>query len=63
MSQDLEIPDDFAHFLETLVLHQDEDGGNLVGEHVGVGGGGQPLTGHGHHVETGRQLVEETGVA
>ena len=35
------------------MLHQDEDGGNLVGEHVGVGRGGQPLAGHGHHVETG----------
>jgi hypothetical protein len=26
------------------MLHEYEDGGNLVGEHVGVGCGGEPLT-------------------
>ena len=43
--------DDLPHLLEDLVLHQDEDGGDLVGEHVGVGGGGEPLPRQGGHVQ------------
>jgi hypothetical protein len=45
------------------VLHEDEDGGDLVGEHVGVAGGRQVLAGQGHDVEARRQLVEEARVA
>ena len=37
--------DNLPHLLEDLVLHQDEDRGDLVGEHVGVGRGRQPLPG------------------
>ena len=42
--------DDLPHLLEDLVLHEDEDWRDLVGEHVGVGGGGEPLTRQGGHV-------------
>ena len=56
-------PDDLAHPGETLVLHEDEDGGDLVGEHVGVGRGRQPLARHRHDVQTVGKLVEEVGVA
>ena len=45
-------PDDLPHLLEDLVLHQDEDGGDLVGEHVGVSGGSEPLPRQGGHVQT-----------
>ena len=31
------LPDDLSHFLQALMLHEYEDRGNLVGEHVGVG--------------------------
>ncbi len=55
--------DQVPHLAETLVLHEDEDRGDLVGEHVGVGGGRQPLPGQGDDVQPGRQLVEEVRVA
>ena len=55
--------DDLAHLAQALVLHQDEDGRDLVGEHVGVGRGRQPLAGHRDDVQPVRQLVEEPGVA
>ena len=45
------------------MLHQDEDGSDLVGEHVGVAGSGQVLTGKGDDVQPGGQLVEEARVA
>jgi hypothetical protein len=32
------------------VLHEDEDRGDLVGEHVGVGGRCKPLARHGDQV-------------
>ena len=50
----------FPHFWEGGVLHQDENRSDLVGEHVGVTCCGQVFPGQGHNVETGRQLVEET---
>merc|ERR1712079_895947 len=55
--------DDLPHLLEDLVLHEDEDWRDLVGEHVGVGGGGEPLTRQGGDVQPARQLVEEPGMA
>ena len=55
--------DDLPHLLEALVLHQDEDRGDLVGEHVSVGGGGEPLAGQGGHVQATGQLVEEARMA
>ena len=48
--------------LQALMLHEDEDGRNLVGEHVGVGGGREPLSSQGNHVQASGQLVEEAGV-
>ena len=57
------VADDLSHLLEDLVLHQYEDRGDLVGEHVGVGGGGEPLPGEGGDVQPAGQLVEETRVA
>ena len=56
------IADDLAHLLEDDVFHEDEDGRDLVGEHVGVGRGRQPLAGHRHHVDAVRQLIEEARV-
>ena len=44
-------PEDLPHLLEYLVLHQDEDGGDLVCEHVSVGGGCEPLPRQGSHVK------------
>ena len=44
--------DDLPHLLEDLVLHEDEDWRDLVGEHVGVGGGSEPLPRQGGHVQT-----------
>ncbi len=55
-------PDDVAHLAETSVLHQDEDGGDLVSEHVRVGRRGQPLARHRDDVQAGRELVEEARV-
>ena len=55
--------DDLPHLLEDLVLHEDEDWRDLVGEHVGVGGGGEPLPSQRGHVQPARQLVEEAGMA
>lgn len=55
--------DDFAHLAEHNALHQNEDGRNFVGEHVGVGCCGQPFAGHGDHIQTGRQLIEEMRMA
>jgi len=52
--------DDFAHPFHDYMLHEDEDGGDLVREHVGVGGCREPLTRHGDEVQAARQLVEET---
>ena len=45
------------------MLHHDEDRGDLVGEHVGVGSGRQPLPRHAEDVQTLGQLVEEMGVS
>ena len=55
-------PDDLAHARQALVLHEDEDGGDLVGEHVDVGRRRQPLPRQRHDVQPGRQLVEEVRV-
>ena len=44
------------------MLHHDEDRGDLVGEHVGVGGCRQPLARHAEYVQALGQLVEEVGV-
>jgi hypothetical protein len=41
------------------MFHEYEDRGDLVCEHVGVGGCCEPLARHGDEVETARQLVEE----
>ena len=53
----------FPHFWEGGVFHEDEDRSDLVGEHVGVACCGQVFPGQWHNVETGRQLVEETRMA
>ena len=55
--------DYLPHLLEDLVLHQYEDRRDLVGEHVGVGGGGEPLPCQGGDVQPAWQLVEKTRVA
>ena len=55
--------DDLPHLLEDLVLHQYEDRGDLVCEHVGVGGGREPLACKGGDVQPAGQLVEKTGMA
>ena len=55
--------DDLPHLLEALMLHEDEDGGDLVGEHVSVGGGGEPLPGQRGHIQPAGQLVEEARMA
>ena len=57
------VADDLPHLLENLVLHQYEDRGDLVCEHVGVGGGGEPLPGQGGDVQPAGQLVEKTRMA
>ena len=49
-------------YLQAFMLHENEYGRNLVGEHVGVGGGGEPLPGQRHDVQAAAQLVEETRV-
>jgi len=54
--------DDFPHLGEGGVLHQDEDGGDLIGEHVGVASRGQVLAGEGDDVQTSGELVEEARV-
>lgn len=54
--------DNLSHLGQDNVLHEDEDRGNLVGEHVGVGRGGQPLPGHRDDVQSSRQLIEEVRV-
>ena len=41
------------------MFHEDEDRSDLVGEHVGVAGGGQVLARQGHDVQPGGQLVKE----
>ena len=53
---------DLPHLGEGGVLHEDEDRGDLVGEHVGVAGGRQVLASERHDVQPGGQLVEEAGV-
>ena len=45
------------------MLHHDEDRGDLVGEHVGVGRCRQPLPRHAEDVQALGQLVEEMRVA
>ena len=54
--------DDLPHLGKGGVLHQDEDGRDLVGEHVGVARGGQVLAGKGDDVQTGGELVKEAWV-
>ena len=53
-------PDDLSHFPQAFMLHQNENRGNLVRKHVGVGGGRQPFAGHGDDVQTSGELVEES---
>ena len=54
------VADNFAHLLHGDVLHEDENWGNLVGEHVGIGRGGEPLARHRYDVDSVAQLVEKT---
>lgn len=56
-------PDDVPHLTQAFMLHQDEHRGNLIREHVGVGGGGEPFTGHGHDIQAIGQLVDESGMS
>jgi len=56
-------PNDLAHLLQTLVLHEDEHRRDLVGEHVSIGSCSQPFPCQGSHVQPTRELVEEPGVA
>ena len=53
---------DVSHLEQHLVLHHDEHRSYLIGEHVGIGCGGQPLPRHAHNVQTLGQLVEEMRV-
>ena len=55
--------DDLPHLLQNLMLHQDEDRGDLVCEHVGVGGGREPLACQGGDVQAAGQLVEKPWMA
>jgi len=54
------VADDVAHLLHRDVLHENEDGRDLVGEHVCVGRGRQPLARHRYHVHAVAQLIEKT---
>lgn len=54
--------DHVPHLLQHNILHKDEDRSDLVGEHVGVGCGGQPLPSQRDDVQTAGELVEEVGV-
>lgn len=54
--------DYLSHLLHDDGLHEDEDGSDLVGEHVGVGRGSEPLTRHRDQVQPAGQLVEEVRV-
>ena len=53
---------DLPHLEKHLVLHHDKHWRDLVGEHVGVGGGCQPLARHADDVQALGQLVEEVRV-
>lgn len=53
------VSDDFAHFRQNDGLHQNENGRNLVREHVGVGCRCQPFASHRNDVQTAWELVEE----
>ena len=55
-------PNNLPHLQQHVVLHHDEHGGDLVGEHVGVGRGREPLPRHGHDIQSLGQLVEEVWV-
>ena len=61
-SQAINIPNNLPHLLENLMLHEDEDRSNLLSEHVGVGGGCEPFSSQGGHVQAAGQLVEEAWV-
>lgn len=56
------VSDDLAHLRQNNVLHQDEDRGDFIREHVGVGGCSQPFTSHRHDIQTVRELIEEMGM-
>ena len=56
------IPNNLSHLLEDLMLHEDEDRCNLIGEHVGVGRGGEPFSCQRGHIQAAGQLVEEARV-
>ena len=45
------------------MLHEDKDGGDFIGKHIGVASGGQEFPGQGNNVKASGQLVEETWVA
>ena len=45
------------------MLHDGENGSDLVGEHVRVGGGREPLPGHGDDIQPLRELIEEIGMS
>lgn len=47
-----------AHLLEEDMLHEDEDGSDLVSEHVRVGSCRQPLASHRNEIESTGKLVE-----
>ena len=55
--------DRFSGPVVYLVLHHDEDRGDLVCEHVCVRRRREPLPGHGDHVQSLGQLVEEMRVS
>ena len=55
--------DDLPHLEQHFVLHHDKHRRDLVGEHVGVGSGRQPLSCHAHDVQALGQLVEEVWMA
>lgn len=54
------VANNFSHLLESHVFHEDKNGWNLVGEHIGVGCRSQPLARHWNDINSIGQLVEET---
>lgn len=51
--------DDFAHFRQNNVFHENEHWRNFIREHVRVGRCRQPFASHRDNVQSRRQLIEE----
>ena len=53
----------FSHLLQNFHLHEDEHRRYFVGEHVGIGRGGQPFSSHRDDVQAIGELVHEAGMS